>query len=204
MRYQCRPAGKPKFYDQQVSRHVQRAQGQSDGLLEGSIWLPARHHAGDDVLREREQAQGRRPRTGRRREGRKRRAGVQAARTGYDVRRVPVVAWEEGGESLDSFAAITDEPPAEVAAAGHDRCIIPIKEENIDAWLNPDPKNLERCRRFWRIGRDRTTNIGWRLMQIDRIYSSNPFEKIRSPVIFKSTAMLPLAEFPKIKSGLSS
>jgi len=22
-------------------------------------------------------------------------------------------------------------------------CIIPIKEENIDAWLNPDPKNLD-------------------------------------------------------------
>ena len=38
--------------------------------------------------------------------------------------------------------AITDEPPAEVAAAGHDRCIIPIKPENIDAWLNPDPTNL--------------------------------------------------------------
>ena len=30
-----------------------------------------------------------------------------------------------------------------VVAAGHDRCIIPIKEENIDAWLNPDPKNLD-------------------------------------------------------------
>jgi putative SOS response-associated peptidase YedK len=36
-----------------------------------------------------------------------------------------------------SFAAITDEPPAEVAAAGHDRCVIPIKPENVDAWLNP-------------------------------------------------------------------
>jgi len=41
-----------------------------------------------------------------------------------------------------SFAAITDEPPPEVAAAGHDRCIIPIKPEHIDAWLNPDPHNL--------------------------------------------------------------
>jgi len=38
--------------------------------------------------------------------------------------------------------SITDEPPAEAAAAGHDRCIIPIKPENVDAWLNPDPKNL--------------------------------------------------------------
>lgn len=46
------------------------------------------------------------------------------------------------GEELLSFAAITDDPPAEVAAAGHDRCIIPIKLEHIDVWLNPDPKNL--------------------------------------------------------------
>jgi len=43
---------------------------------------------------------------------------------------------------LFSFAAITDEPPPEIAAAGHDRCIIPIKRENLDAWLNPDPSNL--------------------------------------------------------------
>ena len=41
-----------------------------------------------------------------------------------------------------SFAAITDEPPAEVAAAGHDRCIIPIKPDNVDARLNPNPKDL--------------------------------------------------------------
>lgn len=44
---------------------------------------------------------------------------------------------------LDSFAAITDEPPPEVAAAGHDRCIIPIRPEHVDAWLNPDPNNLK-------------------------------------------------------------
>jgi putative SOS response-associated peptidase YedK len=48
----------------------------------------------------------------------------------------------DDGEELLSFAAITDEPPAEVAAAGHDRCIIPIKPEHIDAWLNPDPLGL--------------------------------------------------------------
>ena len=51
--------------------------------------------------------------------------------------------WTAPGEpDLMSFAAITDEPPAEVAAAGHDRCIIPIRPEHIDAWLNPDPVNL--------------------------------------------------------------
>jgi putative SOS response-associated peptidase YedK len=41
------------------------------------------------------------------------------------------------GKELLSFAAITDEPPPEVAAAGHDRVIINIKEENVAAWLNP-------------------------------------------------------------------
>jgi putative SOS response-associated peptidase YedK len=49
----------------------------------------------------------------------------------------------EGAEpGFYSFAAITDEPPPEVAAAGHDRCIVPIREENIGAWLDPDPNNL--------------------------------------------------------------
>lgn len=47
------------------------------------------------------------------------------------------------GTDLFSFAAITDEPPPEVIEAGHDRCIIPIKPEHIDAWLSPDPTNLE-------------------------------------------------------------
>jgi putative SOS response-associated peptidase YedK len=46
-----------------------------------------------------------------------------------------------GQHDLLSFAAITDEPPAEIAAAGHDRCVIPIRPENVDAWLNPNPKD---------------------------------------------------------------
>ncbi|HZR33797.1 MAG TPA: SOS response-associated peptidase family protein [Nevskia sp.] len=53
--------------------------------------------------------------------------------------------WKGSGSEPDllSFAAITDEPPPEVAAAGHDRCIVPIKPENIDRWLNPDPRDLD-------------------------------------------------------------
>ena len=52
--------------------------------------------------------------------------------------------WTAPGQpDLLSFAAITDEPPPEIEAAGHDRCIIPIKPENIKAWLNPDTSNLE-------------------------------------------------------------
>lgn len=34
------------------------------------------------------------------------------------------------------------EPEREVAAAGHDRTIINIKPEHVDAWLNPDPADL--------------------------------------------------------------
>ena len=52
-------------------------------------------------------------------------------------------SWSAPGEQdLLSFAAITDEPPAEIAAAGHDRCIVPIERRNLDAWLNPDPAEL--------------------------------------------------------------
>lgn len=49
----------------------------------------------------------------------------------------------KGGSPLLSFAAITDEPPAEVAAAGHDRMIINIKPENVEAWLKPEGRSLE-------------------------------------------------------------
>lgn len=50
--------------------------------------------------------------------------------------------WEGPEGRLLSFAAITDEPPREVAAAGHDRCIVPIRPAHLDAWLNPDPNDL--------------------------------------------------------------
>ncbi len=45
--------------------------------------------------------------------------------------------WEQGGEVLNSFALITDEPPPEVAAAGHDRCPINLTPEAAHAWLTP-------------------------------------------------------------------
>jgi putative SOS response-associated peptidase YedK len=41
------------------------------------------------------------------------------------------------GKELLSFAAITDDPPPEVAATGHDRMIVNLRPENVDAWLTP-------------------------------------------------------------------
>jgi putative SOS response-associated peptidase YedK len=36
-----------------------------------------------------------------------------------------------------------DEPPADVAAAGHDRCIINLRPEHVDAWLTPGGRSTE-------------------------------------------------------------
>ena len=64
--------------------------------------------------------------------------------TGQDI--IAACIWthtvDQHGNDLLSFAVVTDDPPPEVQAAGHDRCIIPLKPENVDAWLQPDPANL--------------------------------------------------------------
>jgi putative SOS response-associated peptidase YedK len=50
--------------------------------------------------------------------------------------------WTDPREpDLRGFAAITDEPPADVAAAGHDRCIINLKPEHVEAWLTPQGRS---------------------------------------------------------------
>jgi putative SOS response-associated peptidase YedK len=43
-----------------------------------------------------------------------------------------------GESDLFSFAAVTDEPPPEIAATGHQRCIISLKEANVAEWLEPE------------------------------------------------------------------
>lgn len=46
-------------------------------------------------------------------------------------------------EDLLSFGFITDDPPPEVEAAGHDRCVIPLRHENMLAWLSPNAVDLD-------------------------------------------------------------
>lgn len=51
--------------------------------------------------------------------------------------------WSWPGEpDLLSFALITHDPPPEVAAVGHDRCILPIRPEDLDAWLQPSAQDM--------------------------------------------------------------
>lgn len=51
--------------------------------------------------------------------------------------------WQSPGrDDFYSFAIITDEPPQEVAATGHNRCPIPLKDSNVEAWLTPEGRTL--------------------------------------------------------------
>ncbi len=131
MRYQCRPADKPAFYDTKYPGTYNARRDNLEGFWRGQFGVTH---------------------------------GVMVAsafyenvtRPGPDGQPTNVVLefrpdsgqdmlvaclwsrWHGPGErELLSFAAITDEPPAEVAAAGHDRCIVPIKAEHLDDWLNP-------------------------------------------------------------------
>lgn len=132
MRYQCRPAGKPAFYDTKYpgTYNARRDNlegfwkglfGYSHGLMLVDVFYENVSRPDENVVLEF------RPNTGE--------PMMVACLWSH---------WTGDGEpDLLSFAAITDEPPPEIAAAGHDRCIIPIKPEYVDAWLNPDPSNLD-------------------------------------------------------------
>jgi len=142
MRYQCRPTGKPAFYDRKYPGTYNARRDNLEGfwkdlfgyrhgvMLVNAFFENVSKHAV---------------------EGRELAPGEEEQNVVLEFRPQPqevmLVAclwshWTEGEEELDSFAAITDEPPPEIAAAGHDRCIIPIQEQYLDAWLSPDPKNL--------------------------------------------------------------
>lgn len=148
MRYQCRVAGKPASYDvkypgtynarrDSLEKYWKDLFGHTHGILVMSAFY-------ENVDRHRV-------------EGRELKPGEKPENVILEFKPDPPHTmyaaclwshWTGTGNAQDeadllSFALITDEPPPEVAAAGHDRCIIPIKQEHIAAWLNPDPRNLE-------------------------------------------------------------
>lgn len=143
MRYQCRPAGKPAFYDR---KYPGTYNARRDNL--GGFWkeLFGYSHGVMVVNAFYENVSGARL------EGRTLADGEKDTNVVLEFKPNPPIdmlvaclwsRWEGKDEpSLLSFAAITDEPPPEIAAAGHDRCIIPIQPAQVDAWLNPDAGNL--------------------------------------------------------------
>ena len=142
MRYQCRPAGKPAFYD---TKYPGTYNARSDNL-EG-FWKGQFGHTHGVIVCDAFYENVSRHKV----EGLELSEGEAEENVVLEfrpqLRQDMLVAclyshWQGDGEDLWSFAAITDEPPQEVAAAGHDRCIIPIKEEHLNAWLDPSPKKL--------------------------------------------------------------
>lgn len=53
--------------------------------------------------------------------------------------------------TLLSFAMVTDDPPPEVAAAGHDRCPIFLREDQLEGWLRPAGKSAESLKKLLRL-----------------------------------------------------
>jgi len=144
MRYQCRLAGKPAFYDTKYpgTYNARRDNlegfwknqfGHTHGLMVVSAFY---ENVSLHKVEQRELAPGEKEQN----------VVLQfKPRPRHDM--LVACLWSHwkgkaGEPDLLSFAAITDEPPPEIAAAGHDRCIIPIKQENIEAWLDPDPSRL--------------------------------------------------------------
>ena len=135
MRYQCRPAGKPAFYDKKYPGTYNARRDNLDGFWR-DLWGFSHGIAIFDAFYENVSRHTM--------EGRELAPGEKEENVILEFRPQPAqpmfVAclwshWKQGEDELLSFAAITDEPPAEVRAAGHDRCVIPIKPENVDAWL---------------------------------------------------------------------
>jgi putative SOS response-associated peptidase YedK len=142
MRYHCRPAGKPVFYDRQFPGLYNARRDNLDKFWADQF---GSHHA---VLVVESFYENVKRHT---MEHRELRADEKEENVILQFRPEPAQTmyiaclwsnWTDPKESdLRGFAAITDEPPADVAAAGHDRCIINLKPENVDAWLRPEGKS---------------------------------------------------------------
>lgn len=135
MRYGCRPAGKPAFYDTKFPGTYNARRDNLVGFWQGqfghthgvALWWRFYEHVdrdGQDVVLEFA------PSTGE----------LMAVACLYSHWSPPAGSDEP---ELWSFAAVTDDPPPEVAAAGHDRCIIPLRADHVEGWLNPAQRSTE-------------------------------------------------------------
>jgi putative SOS response-associated peptidase YedK len=134
MRYQCRPSGKPAIYDTKYPGTYNARRDNLEGFWKEQFGHTHALMVVDTFYENVEGPDGKN----------------QVLQFTPRDREPMLVAclWSHWTDpsgklpDLDSFAAITDEPEPEVAAAGHDRTIINIKPEHLDAWLRPDPTNL--------------------------------------------------------------
>jgi putative SOS response-associated peptidase YedK len=142
MRYHCRPAGKPAFIDRQFPGlynarrdNLEKFWGEQFGSHHAILVLESFFENVKRHTMEHRELQG-----GEREENVVLQFKPEPAQTMYIA--CLWSHWTDPKEpDLRGFAAITDEPPADVAAAGHDRCIINLKPENLDTWLTPEGRS---------------------------------------------------------------
>ncbi len=143
MRYHCRPAGMPAFYDRKFPGlynarrdNLEKFWGEQFGrhhaiLVVESFYENVRRH----TMEHRALAAGEREEN----------VVLQFKPEPQQPMYIACLwsHWTDPTEpDVRGFAAITDEPPADVAAAGHDRCIINLKPEHIEAWLTPGGRSI--------------------------------------------------------------
>src|ERR1700693_5008615 len=144
MRYFCRPAGKPAFYDKKFPGLYNARRDNLEKFWNEQF---GHHHAVMVVERFYENVQLHVE------DRRELAAGETEQNIVLEFTPNPpqpmLIAclwshWTDPHEpDLYGFAAITDEPPPDVASAGHDRCIINLRPEHIDAWLTPEKRGRE-------------------------------------------------------------
>jgi putative SOS response-associated peptidase YedK len=134
MRYQCRPEGKPALYDRKYPGTYNARRDNLEGFWKGLFGVRHGLMVADVFYENVTGPDG------------KNQVLAFTPKTGEPMLIACLWSpWSGDGEELLSFAAITDEPEPEVAAAGHDRTIINIKPENVDAWLaGGDPQAMYR------------------------------------------------------------
>lgn len=131
MRYQCRPAGKPAFYDRKYPGTYNARRDSLEGFWKGQFGHTHALMIADRFYENVQTSDGN--------------AVLEFVPRTNEPMFIACLwsHWKGEGEDLLSYAAITDDPEPEVAAAGHDRTIINIEPEHIDAWLNPHAGSLE-------------------------------------------------------------
>ncbi len=135
MRYQCRPAGKPASYDSRFPGTYNARRDNLEGFWKGQFGHTHGILLADVFYENVDDGEG----------------GNRVLRFEPRTGETMIVAclwsrWSDpAGTSPDllSFAAITDEPEPEVAAAGHDRTIINLRPEHVDAWLAPRADDVQ-------------------------------------------------------------
>jgi putative SOS response-associated peptidase YedK len=138
MRYFCRPAGKPAFYDKKFPGlynarrdNLEKFWGEQFGthhalMVAESFYENVRLHVKEHRALEPGEPE--------------RNLVLQFTPQPPQAMLIACLYshWTGPGEpEVRGFAAITDEPPPDVATAGHDRCIINLKPEHVEPWLTP-------------------------------------------------------------------